>query len=71
MPRRNSFYQGMLAGMLFCVAAQAGNWLITPITHPNSSTARVYGVVAQGVLCLGAALWLVFRERSVASLRST
>jgi len=66
MPSRSSFYQGMLAGMLLSVAAQAGNWLIT--SHPNASTARMYGVIAQCVLCLGAALWLVFRERLAASV---
>ena len=58
----------MVAGVLVSVAAQAGNWLITP--HANASTARVYGVIAQGVLCLGAALWFVLRERPAASLPS-
>jgi peptidoglycan biosynthesis protein MviN/MurJ (putative lipid II flippase) len=68
MPSRNSFYWGMVAGMLVSVAAQAGNWLITPMSHPNASTARLYGVIAQGLLCLAAALWLVRRERATTPL---
>ncbi len=58
-----SFNSGMLAGLLFALAAQAGNWLITPMSHPAASNARWAGVVAQGLLCLSLALWIVWRQR--------
>jgi hypothetical protein len=54
----------MLAGVLLALAAQAGNWLITPMRHPDASNARWAGVVAQGVLCASVALWLVWRRRA-------
>ncbi len=57
-----SFNSGMLAGLLFALAAQSGNWLITPMSHPDASNARSAGVVAQGVICLSVALWLVWRQ---------
>ena len=50
-------------GLLLFVAAQAGNWLITPMRHPDASDLRVAAVVAQGVLALGGAIWLIVRRR--------
>lgn len=63
MNSQKAFNTGMLAGILLAVAGQAGNWLITPMSHPDASDARWAGVVAQGVLCGSVALWLVLRQR--------
>ncbi len=63
MDPRKSFNTGVVAGLLFAIAAQAGNWLITPMSHPNASDARWAGVVAQGTICMSTALWLVWRQR--------
>jgi len=53
----------MLAGLLFALAAQSANWLVTPMSHPDASNARRAGVVVQGVVCLSVALWLLWRQR--------
>ena len=45
------------------VAAQGGNWLITPMSHPDASDLRKYGVIAQVLICLGGSLWLMWRQR--------
>ncbi|MHB1095293.1 MAG: hypothetical protein ACYC3F_03895 [Gemmatimonadaceae bacterium] len=63
MASDKSFNSGMLAGVLFALAAQAGNWLITPMSHPDASNARWVGVVAQGVICISVAMWLFWRQR--------
>ncbi len=63
MDSQKSFNTGMLAGALFIIAAQAGNWLITPMSHPDASDARWAAVVAQGVICASISLWLVLRQR--------
>ncbi|HEY3285945.1 MAG TPA: hypothetical protein VGJ96_02365 [Gemmatimonadaceae bacterium] len=64
MDSDKSFNSGMLAGVLLALAAQAGNWLITPMSHPDASNARWAGVVAQGLVCASVALWLVWRRRA-------
>jgi hypothetical protein len=63
MDSRKSFNTGMLAGALFILAAQSGNWLITPMSHPDASDARWAAVVAQGVICASVALWLVLQQQ--------
>lgn len=64
MTNTKSFDSGMLAGILFAVAAQAGNWLITPGTHPDAGTLRKALVVAQALVCVGAALYIIGTRRS-------
>ncbi|MHB1313565.1 MAG: hypothetical protein ACYC3L_16225 [Gemmatimonadaceae bacterium] len=63
MDSKKSFTDGMIAGALFIFAAQAGYWLITPMSHPAASDARWAAVVAQGVICASIALGLVLRQR--------
>jgi hypothetical protein len=50
-------------GLLFFVAAEAGNWLITPMRHPDASESRRWAVVAQAVICSSVAAWLIIRRR--------
>lgn len=57
------FRSGWFAGFLMAVAAQGGNWLITPASHPDASTLRTYGVLAQVIGCLGISLWLMWRQQ--------
>jgi hypothetical protein len=45
MSKSSGFDRGVLAGMLIAFGAFSGNWLITP--HPDPSTLRTIGVVAQ------------------------
>lgn len=60
------FKAGWFAGFLMAVAAQGGNWLITPMSHPDASPARKYAVIGQIVICLGASLWLTWRQNASA-----
>ena len=48
---------GALSGMLIMVAAFGGNWLITPMAHPDAGRLRTYGVIAQVLACTAAAIW--------------
>jgi hypothetical protein len=57
------FASGATAGFLLAVAAQGGNWLISPMSHPDASDLRKYGVIAQVLLCLGGSLWLMWRQK--------
>ena len=70
MSSNRAFDSGMLAGILFMVAASAGHWLITPASHPDATTLRVAAVVVQAVGSLVFALILVRRHRSRASVPS-
>jgi hypothetical protein len=65
MSKSSGFDRGILAGMLIMVGAVSGNWLITPAQHPDASTLRTMGVVAQLVLGIGVGVWLIVRERSL------
>ena len=58
------FRYGWFAGFLMAIAAQGGNWLISPMAHPDASPLRRYGVIAQVVVCLGFSLWFTLRKRS-------
>ena len=59
-----SFDWGMVAGMLFLVAANAGNWLMTPMKHPDAGPIQRSLAIAQAVVCLVAAIWIIRRHRS-------
>jgi hypothetical protein len=63
MKERRAFDLGMLAGFFFSLAAYAGNWLITPMSHPNASAFRHNAVVLQALVSLGIALFLILRRR--------
>ena len=63
MGERRSFDDGMLAGLLFALAGWAGNWLITPMRHPDAGPLRVALVVGQAVVCVSVAVWLVLHRR--------
>jgi hypothetical protein len=63
MSKSSGFDRGVLAGMLITIGAVSGNWLIT--SHPDATTLRTFGVVAQAVLTLGVGVWLIVRERSL------
>ena len=63
MKERTAFDVGMLAGVLLCVAADAGHWLITPMSHSNASAFQHNAVVVQALVSLGVALFLILRRR--------
>ena len=65
-PQR-AFDSGLLAGILAAVSGQAGNWLITPMRHPDAGTATTIAVAVLMVVCLGGAFWLIARRRPPAS----
>ena len=67
MTERKAFDLGAVAGLFFAVAAFAGNWLITPLSHPDASAARRAGVIAQGLISLGIAIFLYVRRRPQSS----
>ncbi len=57
MTRRRIFINGVTAGLLVALVAQAGHWLFfTP--HPEASELRRFGVMLQGVLGAIGAIWL-------------
>ncbi len=64
MSNLSGFERGVFAGILIAVGASAGNWLITPMSHPDASTLRTIDVAVQAVLALGVGVWLILRERS-------
>ena len=64
MREQKAFDLGVLAGFLFAVAAFSVNWLITPMSHPSASSLQRAGVIAQALLSLGIALFLVLRRRT-------
>jgi hypothetical protein len=63
MKEQRAFDLGMLAGLFLSVAAQAGNWLITPMSHLNASAFQHRAVIAQALISLGIALFLILRRR--------
>ncbi len=63
MTERKTFDLGAVAGFFFAVAGFSGNWLITPMSHPDASAARRGAVIAQGLISLGIALFLYMRRR--------
>lgn len=69
-PRR-VFDNGMLAGMALMLGGISVNWLITPMSHPDASTARTIGIAVQAVVSFGLALWLILRRRPRASVETS
>jgi len=60
MGEQKAFDLGAAAGFFLALASFSGNWLIS--SHPDSSPLRQALVIAQGLFCLGIALYL-FRAR--------
>ena len=57
----------VLALLLLLLAGKAGNWLITPMRHPDASPFDYAMTWAQAILCLAAAMWLMRRAKSTPS----
>lgn len=69
MPQNRAFNRGMAVGLLATLGTQAVHWLLTPTDHPDATTLRT---VFEGALALagwGGVLWVMLRQRSVASIR--
>jgi hypothetical protein len=63
MSEQKAFDLGAAAGLFLALAGFSGNWLITPMRHPDASSLQRVGVIAQGLVCLGIALFLFVRRR--------
>jgi len=63
MSNSSEFERGVFAGIIIAFGANAVNWLITPMSHPDASTLRTVGVAVQAILGLGIGVWLIARER--------
>jgi uncharacterized membrane protein len=63
MREQKAFDLGAAAGFFLALAGFSGNWLITPMSHPDASALQRAGVIAQGLICLGIALFLFVRRR--------
>jgi len=53
-----------IGALLLLVAAKSGNWLITPMRHPDASTLDYVLTWIQLGACLVAGIWLLRRARS-------
>jgi hypothetical protein len=67
MREQKAFDVGATAGFFLALAAWAGNWLITPMSHPDATPLRRTLVIAQAVVCLAVALFLFLTKRPRAS----
>lgn len=63
MKERRAFDLGVLAGVFLSVAGYSGNWLLTPMRHPDASAFQRRAVVIQGLVSLAIALFLILRRR--------
>lgn len=63
MTERKAFDLGAVAGFFIAVAGMSGNWLITPMSHPDATPIRRAAVIAQGLISLGIVLFLYMRRR--------
>jgi hypothetical protein len=63
MNDRSSFAHASTILMFMLIGAHAIHWLMTPINHPDASTARTIAVVGQAFVGFGAAWWLTRRSR--------
>jgi len=63
MSEQRAFDLGATAGLFLALAGFSGNWLITPMRHPDASSLQRAGVIAQGLVCLGISLFLFVRRR--------
>lgn len=62
-PTQDRFLAGVLCGVLLMWGADGIHWFITPVSHPDASTAQSLGVAAQVILSNGIAVWLWYRAR--------
>jgi len=60
---KKAFDTGVAAGFFLALAAWAGNWLITPMSHPGVTPLRRTLVIAQALVCLAIALFLFITKR--------
>jgi len=67
MREQKAFDVGVAAGFFLALAAWAGNWLITPMSHPDATPLRRTLVIAQSLVCLAIALFLFLTKRPRAS----
>jgi hypothetical protein len=65
MEEQKAFDRGATAGFFLAIAGFSGNWLIS--NHPDASPLRRALVIAQGLICLGIAVYLYRARRSRAS----
>ena len=63
MSEQKTFDLGAVAGFFIALAGFSGNWLITPMSHPDASALRRAAVLAQGLISLGIALFLFMGRR--------
>ena len=67
MREQKAFDTGVAAGFFLALAGWAGNWLITPMSHPDATPLRRTLVIAQALVCLSIALFLFYTKRPRAS----
>jgi hypothetical protein len=65
MEEQKAFDRGAAAGFFLAIAGFSGNWLIS--NHPDASPLRRALVIAQGLICLGIAVYLYRARRPRAS----
>lgn len=74
MREQKAFDTGAVAGFFLALAGWAGNWLITPVSHPDATPLRRTLVIVQALVCLGIAVFLFMTKRprvsSISAARS-
>jgi hypothetical protein len=63
MREQKAFDAGVAAGFFLALAAWAGNWLITPMSHPDATPLRRTLVIVQALVCLAIGLFLYITKR--------
>jgi hypothetical protein len=63
MREQKAFDTGVAAGFFLALAGWSGNWLITPMSHPDATPLRRTLVIAQALVCLAIALFLFYTKR--------
>jgi hypothetical protein len=63
MREQKAFDLGVTAGFFLTLAAWSGNWLITPMSHPDATPLRTTLVIVQALVCLAIALFLFITKR--------
>ena len=64
MKRFSQFDAGLIAGMLLILAAHGGNWLITPMGHPESTSFDTWVTMAGMAFCIVVAVVLMRKHRN-------